>query len=122
MRTTRSRRKTRLSEEEAFERFNRIFDFELYCLELEYSETIGNALREGVRAVLDRKQRAFDAMLAVHPASLAENARRAEARCLEKERLAGIATRRKARERYAVDAGVERLAHRWGAKLVLQAS
>ncbi len=121
MRRSKSRRKTRLSEEQAFELFNRIFDFESYCLELEYSETIGNALREGVRAVLDRKQRTFDAMLAVHPTTLAENAHRAEVRRLENERLEKAAVRKKARERRAMGADVERLARRWGAQLVRRA-
>ncbi len=121
MRRIRSRRKTRLSEEEAFERFNRVFDFESYCLELEYSETIGAAIREGIRKALDRKQRAFDAVLAVHPTTRAENARRAEARRLEEERLEKAAVRKNARERRAMGADVERLARRWGAQLVRRA-
>ncbi len=118
MRRTRTRRRTQLSEEEAFERFERVFDFEVYCLELEYNEAIGAAIREGVRAALDRKQRAFDAILAGHPATLAENARRAEARRLDKERLEGVATRRRERYERRRRAGVMRLVRRWGAKLV----
>jgi len=118
---TGSRRRTRLSEEQTFERLNRVFDFELFCLELECNEKIGNALREGVRAALDRRQRAFDAMLAIHPATLAEKAGRAEARFLEKDRLKRAAARRKARERRAMSADVERLARRWDARLVRRA-
>ncbi len=121
MRRTRSMRKTQLSEEQTFERLNRLFDFDVFCLELEYNEKIGNALREGVEAALDRRQRAFDAMLAIHPATLAEKAGRAEARFLEKDRLERTAARRRARERRAVGASVERLARRWGARLVRRA-
>ena len=112
MRRTRTRRRTRLSEEQVFERF---------CLELEYNEKIGNALRDGVETALDRRQRAFDAMLAVHPATLAEKAGRAEARQLDEERLERIATRRREREARRKREGVERLACRWGARLVRRA-
>ena len=121
MRRTRSRRKTRLSEEQAFDSINRVFDFELLCLELEYNEKIGNALREGVETALDCRQRAFDAMLATHPATLAENARRAEARRLEQERLAAISARREEREERKRRAAVGHLARRWGARLVKRA-
>ena len=121
MRRIKSRCKTRLSEEEAFRRFNEVIDFDLYCLQLEYSDKTGAMLREGVKKALDGKQRAFDAVLARHPATLAEKARRAETRHFEKERLEGIAARRKARERRAVGAGVERLARKWGARLVRRA-
>ena len=121
MRRIRSRSKTRLSEEQTFERLNRVFDFELFCLELEYNEKVGNALREGVETALDRRQRAFDAMLAIHPATLAEKADRTEVRFLEKDRLKRAAARRRARERRAVGAGVERLARRWDARLVRRA-
>ena len=51
-------------EEEAFRRFNEVIDFELYCLELEYSDKIGAMIREGVKRRLDGKQKAFEAMLA----------------------------------------------------------
>ncbi len=121
MRRTRNKRRTRVSEEQAFERLNQVFDFELFCLELEYNEKIGNALREGVETALDRRQRAFDAMLAIHPATLAEKAGRAEARFLEKDRFKRAAARRRARERRAVGAGLERLARMWGARLVRRA-
>ncbi len=65
----------------------------------------------------DAKQSAFDAMLARHPATLAENARRAETRHLEKERLEKIAERQSEREERRRCAGVRHLARRWHAKL-----
>ena len=116
-RATRKRRKPVWDEEEAFRRFNEVIDFELYCLELEYSDKIGAKIREGVRKALDEKQQAFDAMLARHPATLAENARRAETRRLEKERLEKIAERQSEREERRRCAGVRYLARRWHAKL-----
>ncbi len=122
MRRIKSRRRTRLSEEEAYRRLNDVFDFELYALVLEYSDEFGASIRGSVERRLDERQKAFDAMLATHPATLAENARRAEAGRLEKERLEKTTVRRKARERRAMGADVERLARRWGAMLVLQAS
>ncbi len=121
MRRTRTRRKTRLAEEEAYRQFSEVFDRELFALELEYNETIGAAIREGIMKALDEEQSAFDAMLAQHPATLAANARRGEARRLEKQRLEKATVRKKARERRAVGAGVERLARRWGARLVRRA-
>ncbi len=121
MRKTRSRRKTRLSEQETFERFDRVFDFELFGLVLEYSDEFGAAIRECVRRRLNERQKAFEAILAVHPATLAEKAGRAEARLLEKDRLERAAARKRARARRAVGAGVERLARRWGAQLVRRA-
>ena len=111
MRTTMGRRKTRLSEEQAFERLNRVLDFELFCLELEYNEKIGAMTSEAVQEKLDGKQRAFDAMLAVHPATLAEKAGRAEARQLDEERLGRIAEGRRRR------GGARHLARRGHAKL-----
>ncbi len=117
MRRIKSRRKKHLSEEQAFERLNRVFDFELFCLELEYNEKIGAMISEAVQTKLDEKQRAFDAMLATHPATLAENARRAETRRLEKERLEKIAERQSEREERRRRAGVSQLARRWGATL-----
>ncbi len=42
-RATRKRRKPVWDEEEAFRRFNEVIDFELYCLELEYSDKKGAA-------------------------------------------------------------------------------
>ena len=114
-------RRTRLSEEEAYKRFNEVFDLDRFALEFEYDEKIGAMLREGVKKALDEEQSAFDAMLAQHPATLAANARRGEARRLEKQSLEKAAVRKKARERRAVGAGVERLARRWGARLVRRA-
>lgn len=114
---TRRRRKPVWDEEEAYRRFNQVIDFELYCLELEYSDKIGAMIREGVKRRLDAKQSAFDAMLAGHPATLAENARRAETRRLEKERLEKIAERQSEREERRRCAGVRYLARRWHAKL-----
>ncbi len=102
----------------AFERFRAIFDFEIFCLELEYYESSGAAIREGAKAALDEKQRAFDAILTRHPATLVGNARRAEARRLEKERREKIAERRRAREEQRRRTGVKRLAQRWRAALV----
>jgi hypothetical protein len=116
-RTTRKRRRPVWDEEEAFRRFNEVIDFELYCLELEYSDKIGAMIREGVKRRLDEKQKAFEAMLAQHPATLAENARRAETRRLEKERLEKIAERQSEREERRRCAGVRYLARRWHAKL-----
>ncbi len=117
MRTTMGRRKTRLSEEQAFERLNRVFDFDLFCLELEYNEKIGAMTSEAVQEKLDGKQRAFDAMLAVHPATLAEKAGRAEARQLDEERLGRIAEGRKEHEENRRRAGARHLVRRWHAKL-----
>ena len=115
-------RRTRLSEEEAYRQFSEVFDFEFYALVLEYSDEFAAGIRECVKRRLGERQKAFEAMLARHPATLTENARRAEARRLEEERLEKAAVRKKARERRAMGADVERLARRWGAKLVLQAS
>ncbi len=106
----------RLSEEEAFRRFNEVFDLELFALELEYNEKIGAMIRESVKKKLDGKERPFDAMLATHPATLAENAHRAEARRLEKERLDKIVERRREREERKRRA-VGHLARRWGATI-----
>jgi hypothetical protein len=116
-RATRKRRKPVWDEEEAFRRFNEVINFDLYCLELEYSDKIGAMIREDVKRRLDEKQKAFDAMLARHPATLAENARRAETRRLEKERLEKVAERQKEREERTRRGGVRHLARRWHAKL-----
>ncbi len=121
MRTTMGRRKTHLPEEEAYRRINEVVDLELLALELEYNEEIGSMIRESVKKKLDGNQRAFDAMLAVHPATLAENARRAEARLLETERLERIVAWRKECEERSRCAAVGRLARRWGARLVRRA-
>ncbi len=112
-------RKERLSEEEAFRRFNRIFDLELYALVLEYSDEFGAAISGCVKRRLDEEQEAFEAMLAGHPATLAENALRAERTQLEKERLERVAARKKEGERRRRRAAVGHLARRWGAKLAL---
>ena len=103
--------------EKDLERFSRHFDIELFALELEYNEKLGAAIREAVRKRLDARQKALDGMLARHPATLAENARHAEARCLEEERLEKIAERRGEREERTRRGGVRRLARKWHAKL-----
>ena len=108
----------RLSEEEAYQHFNKLFDHQIYCLELEYNGRLGDAIREAVQARLKRKQARFDQFMAAHPATLAENERWAEARRLEQERLERIATRKEVRENQQLQSGIERLAHRWRAKLV----
>jgi hypothetical protein len=111
------KRRRRPTEEEAFRRFNEVFDFEVYCLEFEHNERIGAMLREGVREAFDERQQTFHAVLAQHPATLAENARRAETRRLEEEHLEKIAERRREREERRRRAGVRHLARRWHAKL-----
>lgn len=114
---TRKRRKPVWDEEQAYRRLNEVIDFDLFCLELEYNEKIGAMIHEGVSKALEEKQLAFDAMLAQHPAALAENARRAETRRFEKERLEKIAERQSEREECRRRAGVRHLARRWHAKL-----
>ncbi len=117
MRSATKKCRKRFSEEEAFRRFNEVFDLELFALELEYNEKIGAMIRESVKKKLDAKERPFDAMLATHPATLAGNARRAETRRLEKERMEKIAERQSEREERRRHAGVMHLARRWHAKL-----
>ncbi len=119
MRSATKKCRRRFSEEEAYRRFNEVFDLELFALELEYNEKIGAMIRESVKKELDGKERPFDAMLATHPATLAENARRAETRRLEKERLEKIAERQSEREQRRRRAGVRHLARRWHAKFAL---
>ena len=106
-------------EEEAYRRFNEVFDLDLFALELEYDQTISAMIREGVKRGLDERQRAFEAMLADHPATLAENVRRAERTRLEKERLEKAAARKEEREERRRRAAASHLARRWGAKLVV---
>lgn len=117
MSAARRLRRTRLSEEEAYRRFNEVFDLDRFALELQNNEKIGAMIRDGIERALDVKQRASDAVLAQHPATLAENARRVEKRRLEKERLEKIAGRRSEREERRRRAGVRHLARRWHAKL-----
>jgi hypothetical protein len=119
MHATVRKRKRHLSEEEAYRRFNEVFDLDLFALELEYDETISAMIREGVKRALDEKQRVFDAMLTSHPATLAENARRTERTRLEKERLEKATARKEEREERRRRAAVGHLARRWGAKLVV---
>jgi hypothetical protein len=107
----------RLPEEEAYRRLNEVIDFDLFCLGLEYDERLVAEIHESTRKRLDERQRAFDAMLTRHPATLAENVRRAETRRLEKERLEKIAERLSEREERKTCAGVRHLARRWHAKL-----
>ena len=93
-------------------RFDRAVDVVEFCECLRRDEVLSCALRSAVRERLDSKERAFNVMLAHHPATLAENSRRAEARRLERERLERIA----ARERRRVDIGLQRLSRRWNAR------
>ncbi len=116
-RNTRKRRSPVRDEEEAFRRFNEVFDFDLFCLELELNVKIGEAIREEIRTKLGAKQHSFDTMLVQHPATLAESARHAEARRLEQERLEKIAERQSEREEHKKCAGVRHLARRWHAKV-----
>ena len=117
MRSAIEKRRRRSTEEETFRRFNEVFDFEVYCLELENNQKIGAMILEGVTNALDARQRLFEAALASHPATLAEKARRAEVRRLEKERLEKIAERRRECEERTRRAGVRHLARRWHATL-----
>ena len=85
--------------------------------ERSHKQELAAAIREGVRSKLDARQKAFDTMLARHPAAVAENARRAEARRLEAERLEEIARRQREREENRRRAGARHLVRRWHAKL-----
>jgi hypothetical protein len=105
------RRKTRLPEEEAYRQFSKVFDLELLCLELEYNDRIGAMIRTGVEKALDRKQRVFEAVLAAHPATAAEESCRALSRQFDEERLERIAEGRRRR------GGARHLARRWHATL-----
>ena len=107
-----------LGEEEAFNRFNEVFDLDVFTLELEYGEHLGETIRKAVRAQSDRRQAKFDHMLAEHPATRVENARRAEARRLEADRLQRIAARQEEREKRHFDNGLQHLALKWRAQLV----
>ena len=103
--------------ERALEEFSEHFDLELFALELEYNDELGAAIREAVISRLDARQKTFDKMLARHPATMAENARHAEVRRLEEERLEKIAERRREREERRKCAGVRHLARKWHAKV-----
>lgn len=118
MHMTRTNGKRLSSEEEAFRHFTERFDHEIYYLELEYNERLGEAIRGAVRTRLDRKQARFDQFMAAHPATLAENERRAEMRRLERNRHDQIALRMEVREKQQLQSGIARLAHRWRAKLI----
>ncbi len=107
------RRPRRLSEEEAYEQFNEVFDLDLFRLELEHGDRVSARIREGVEKALDRRQRDFEAVLAAHPATAAEESCRALARQLEGERLREIAKRKEGEGRTRA----YRLARRWHAKL-----
>ena len=111
-------RDKRLGEEEAFKRFDKVFDLDVFALELEYGDRLGEPIRKAVRAQSDRRQAKFDNMLAEHPATRVENARRAEARRLEAERLQRIAARQEEREKRHFDNGLQHLARKWSAQLI----
>jgi hypothetical protein len=93
MNPTARRCRRRLSEEDAYSRFSEMFDLDVFALELEHSDRIGAVIRKGVEDALDRKQRDFEAILAEHPATIAEESLRALARQLEDKRLQKIARR-----------------------------
>ena len=84
----------RVTMTEPLRRFCEVFDFETYCLELSQDERFDSAIRKALEKKLDSRERAFNIVLRQHPATLRENARRAEARRIEKERLDGIAARK----------------------------
>ena len=107
-----------LGEEEAFKRFDEHFDLDVFALELEYGGRLGEAINQAVCAKSDRRQAAFDKMLAEHPATRVENARRAKARRLEAERLQRIAARNEAREKRQLQEGLQHLARRWRAQFI----
>ncbi len=118
MRTAAPMRKERLSDEEAFRRFNEFFDLDLFCLAFKYSEEIDAMIRSGVERAFDRRRRGFERMLARHPDTIAENRRRAEAKRLEAERR----RRLQRRCRRELLAALKQLAGRWHAKLIVRAA
>ena len=109
---------TRCDEEEAFRKFSEVFDLEVFALELEYNDRLGETICQAVRRESDRKQANFDAILADHPATLAGNVRRSEARRLESARLQTIAARKEERKKRSMDRELEHLAQKWRAQLI----
>ena len=87
-----------------------------FCERLRQDAQLEVAMRESVKRKLDARQAAFDRSLAHHPASVAEKGRRRYARKLESERSRYIA----ARESHRIWVGLQRLARRWNAALVMQ--
>jgi hypothetical protein len=94
MKPATQRRSRRIPEEEAYGRFAEVFDLDVFALELEYGDRVGAVIREGVEKALDRRQRDFEAVLAAHPATAAEESCRALARQLEEGRLKEAAKRK----------------------------
>lgn len=103
------------TEGEAYRRFNEIFDHEILCLELDYN--LGRLFRKEIKRHLNQKQAVFDRMMEKHPATLADNARRAEARRLEKEWRERRAAEKEARDKRRLQKSLQRLAKGWGATL-----
>ncbi len=91
-------------QERDFEEASRCLDVEVMALELEYSET----LRKGLLEALDRRQAAFDALLAAHPKTLAERDR------IQRNRAEYQARK----DRLSVKAAARRLARLWHVPLV----
>jgi hypothetical protein len=113
MKPVAQRRSRRIPEEEAYGRFTKVFDLDVFALELEYGGRVGAVIREGVEKALDRRQRDFEVVLAAHPAAAAEESCRALARQLEEERRQKTAKRKERAGRTREC----RLARRWHAKL-----
>ncbi len=118
MRTSAPMRKERLSEEEAYRRFNEFFDLDLYRLQLQYDEEIRAMIRLGVERALDRRQRRFERMLAQHPDTITENRRRSEALRLEDKRRRRLLKK----GRRELLAALEQLACKWHARLIVRAA
>ena len=65
--------KANCTTEKEFEEFNRRFDFDVFCLEVEHNERLGNALLRSVKKRLKKKQNGFNRMLRNHAETKAEN-------------------------------------------------
>ena len=91
-------------QERDFEETSLCLDVEVLALELEYSEM----LLTGIKEALDRRQAAFDALLAAHPKTLAERERIQRNRAEYRARM----------DRLSVKAAAKRLARLWRVPLV----
>lgn len=117
MHARKEKRRERWCEEEAFQQFNSVFDFDLYCLELQHNGTLGTAIRNAVCGDLQRRETAFARMLACHPATIAEDGRRQLARQLEQKRLEQIRAAKERKGRQFME-GLRHLAEKWSATLI----